>query len=41
MDKRKVSILEPAAIAVTGIALFIESEGLPQTASPFLAIPPE
>ncbi|MEP6950202.1 MAG: hypothetical protein ABI863_13035 [Ginsengibacter sp.] len=32
MGKRKVSILEPAATAVAEIALFIESEGLPQTA---------
>ena len=36
MGKRKVSILEPAATAVAEIALFIESEGLPQTAKKFV-----
>jgi hypothetical protein len=37
MGKRKVSILEPAAIAVAEIAFFIESKGLPQTAKKFVA----
>ena len=36
MDKRKVSILEPAASAVAEIAYFIESKGLPQTAKKFV-----
>ena len=36
MGKRKVSILEPAVTAVAEIALFIESEGLPQTAKSLL-----
>ena len=36
MGKRKVSILEPASTAVAEIALFIESEGLPQTAKKFV-----
>ena len=36
MGKRKVSILEPAVTAVAEIALFIESEGLPQTAKKFV-----
>jgi len=36
MGKRKVSILEPAATAVAEIAMFIESEGLPQTAKKFV-----
>ncbi len=36
MGKRKVSILEPAATSVAEIALFIESEGLPQTAKKFV-----
>ena len=36
MGKRKVSILEPAAIAVAEIAWFIESKGLPQTAKKFV-----
>ncbi len=36
MGKRKVSILEPAATAVAGIAFFIEGEGLPQTAKKFV-----
>ncbi len=36
MGKRKVSILEPAATAVAEIALFIESEELPQTAKKFV-----
>ncbi|MEO8416265.1 MAG: hypothetical protein ABI472_21570 [Ginsengibacter sp.] len=30
MGKRKISIPEPAATSVAEIALFIESEGLPQ-----------
>src|ERR1017187_4443416 len=36
MGQRKVRILEPAATAVAEIALFIESEGLPQTAKKFV-----
>ena len=36
MGKRKVTILEPAVTAVAEIALFIESEGLPQTAKKFV-----
>lgn len=36
MDKRKVSILEPAATAVAEIAWFIENKGLPQTAKKFV-----
>ena len=37
MGKRKVSILEPAAISVAEIAFFIESKGLPLTAKRFVA----
>ena len=36
MGKRKVSILEPAATAVAEIAMFIESEGMPQAAKKFV-----
>ena len=36
MGKRKVTILEPAVEEVASIALFIESEGLPQTATKFV-----
>lgn len=36
MGKRKVSILEPAAIAVAQVAWFIESKGLPATAKKFV-----
>jgi hypothetical protein len=36
MGKRKVTILEPAVEEVARIALFIESEGLPQTAKKFV-----
>ncbi len=36
MGKRKVSILEPAAIAVAEVAFFIESKGLQQTARKFV-----
>jgi len=36
MGKRKVTILEPAVAAIAEIALFIESEGLPQTAKKFV-----
>lgn len=36
MGKRKVSILELAATALAEIALFIESEGLPETAKKFV-----
>ena len=32
MGKRKVSILEPAADAVTDIAVLIEGKGMPETA---------
>ena len=37
MGKRKVSILEPAAIAVAEVAMFIESKGMPATAKKFVA----
>ena len=37
MGKRRVSILDPAAISVAEIAFFIESNGLPQTAKRFIA----
>lgn len=36
MGKRKVTILEPAAISVAEIAFFIESKGMPQTAKKFV-----
>ena len=36
MGKRKITILEPAAIAVAEIAFFIESKGMPQTAKKFV-----
>jgi hypothetical protein len=36
VGKRKVSILEPAAISVAEIAFFIESKGLPATAKKFV-----
>ena len=36
MGKRKVSILEPAAIAVAEVAMFIESKGMPATAKKFV-----
>jgi plasmid stabilization system protein ParE len=36
MVKRKVTILEPAVEAVSKIAFFIESEGLPETAKRFV-----
>ena len=36
MGKRKISILEPAATAVAEIAMFIEGEGLSQTAKKFV-----
>jgi hypothetical protein len=36
MDKRKVSILEPAATAVAENAWFIENKGLLQTAKKFV-----
>lgn len=36
MVKRKVTILEPAAIAVAEIAFFIECKGMPQTAKKFV-----
>ena len=36
MGKRKVTILEPAVEEVARIALFIEAEGLPQTAKKFV-----
>lgn len=35
MVKRKVSILEPAAIAVAEVAFFFESKGMPATAKKF------
>jgi hypothetical protein len=36
MGKRKVTILEPVAIAVAEVAFFIESKGMPQTAKKFV-----
>jgi plasmid stabilization system protein ParE len=36
MGKRKVTILETAVTAITDIALFIEGQGLPQTAKKFV-----
>lgn len=36
MDKRKVTILETAVTAVAEIALFIEGNGMPQTAKKFV-----
>jgi len=36
MVKRKVTILEPAAVAVAEIAFFIEGKGMPQTAKKFV-----
>ena len=36
MGKRKVTILEPAAIAVAEVSFFIESKGMPQTAKKFV-----
>lgn len=36
MGKRKVTILDPAVEEVARIALYIESEGLPQTAKKFV-----
>ena len=36
MGKRKVTILEPAVEEVSRIALFIEGEGLPNTAKKFV-----
>jgi hypothetical protein len=36
MGKRKVSILETAAIAVAEVSFFIESKGLPNTAKKFV-----
>jgi hypothetical protein len=36
MGKRKVTILEPAVEEVARIALYIEGEGLPQTAKWFV-----
>ncbi|GAA0546197.1 hypothetical protein [Chitinophaga japonensis] len=36
MGQRKVTILEPAVEAVSKIAFYIESEGLPETAKKFV-----
>ncbi len=36
MGKRKITILEPAVEAVAKIALYIEGEGLPETAKRFI-----
>lgn len=36
MGKRKVTILEPAVEAVAKIALYIEGQGLPETAKRFV-----
>ena len=36
MGKRKVTILEPAVEEVAQVALYIEGEGLPETAKKFV-----
>lgn len=36
MDKRKVTILEPAVREVAHIALYVEGEGMPATAKKFV-----
>ena len=36
MGKRKVTILEPAIVAVAEVAFFIESKGMPKTARKFV-----